>query len=66
VESQSAEWLQNCVRAVRQRQARWQSDRDAWCRPVGVAIDCSGALLVADDVGNIVWRVTPKQQTSSR
>jgi hypothetical protein len=28
-------------------------------RPVGVAIDRTGALLVADDVGNIVWRVTP-------
>jgi glucose/arabinose dehydrogenase len=27
-------------------------------RPVGVAIDRSGALLVADDVGNVVWRVT--------
>jgi glucose/arabinose dehydrogenase len=27
-------------------------------RPVGVAIDKRGALLVADDVGNIVWRVT--------
>ncbi|NGY03893.1 PQQ-dependent sugar dehydrogenase [Solimonas terrae] len=27
-------------------------------RPVGVAIDNSGALLVADDVGNTVWRVT--------
>jgi glucose/arabinose dehydrogenase len=26
-------------------------------RPVGVAIDRRGALLVADDVGNIVWRV---------
>ncbi|MES2125462.1 MAG: sorbosone dehydrogenase family protein [Gemmatimonadota bacterium] len=26
-------------------------------RPVGVAIDRSGALLVADDVGNVVWRV---------
>jgi glucose/arabinose dehydrogenase len=26
-------------------------------RPVGVAIDKSGALLVADDVGNMVWRV---------
>ncbi len=31
----------------------------AWGRPVGVAIDKSGALLVADDVGNVVWRVTP-------
>lgn len=27
-------------------------------RPVGVAIDKGGALLVADDVGNVVWRVT--------
>jgi glucose/arabinose dehydrogenase len=27
-------------------------------RPVGVAIDHRGALLVADDVGNVVWRVT--------
>jgi glucose/arabinose dehydrogenase len=27
-------------------------------RPVGVAIDGRGALLVADDVGNTVWRVT--------
>jgi glucose/arabinose dehydrogenase len=27
-------------------------------RPVGVAIDKTGALLVADDVGNTVWRVT--------
>ena len=27
-------------------------------RPVGVAIDRTGALLVADDLGNTVWRVT--------
>jgi glucose/arabinose dehydrogenase len=27
-------------------------------RPVGVAVDKSGALIVADDVGNTVWRVT--------
>ena len=27
-------------------------------RPVGVAMDRTGALLVADDVGNIVWRVS--------
>ncbi|PWT75391.1 MAG: sorbosone dehydrogenase [Proteobacteria bacterium] len=27
-------------------------------RPVGVAIDRTGALLVADDVGNTVWRVS--------
>jgi glucose/arabinose dehydrogenase len=31
----------------------------AYGRPVGVAIDRAGALLVADDVGNTVWRVTP-------
>jgi glucose/arabinose dehydrogenase len=29
---------------------------EAWGRPVGVAIDTRGALLVADDVGNVVWR----------
>lgn len=34
---------------------------DANGRPVGVTIDKSGALLVADDVGNTVWRVTPAQ-----
>jgi glucose/arabinose dehydrogenase len=28
-------------------------------RPVGVAVDGKGALLVADDVGNAVWRITP-------
>lgn len=32
-------------------------------RPVGVAIDARGALLVADDVGNAVWRVTASQLT---
>jgi glucose/arabinose dehydrogenase len=31
---------------------------DAMGRPVGVAIDRAGALLVADDVGNVIWRVT--------
>ena len=30
-------------------------------RPVGVAVDARGALLVADDVGNAIWRVTPVQ-----
>ena len=30
----------------------------AFGRPVGVALDGKGALLVADDVGNVVWRVT--------
>jgi glucose/arabinose dehydrogenase len=31
---------------------------DAMGRPVGVAIDKRGALLMADDVGNVIWRVT--------
>jgi glucose/arabinose dehydrogenase len=34
-------------------------------RPVGVAVDGRGALLVADDVGNRIWRVTPSQQELS-
>lgn len=29
-------------------------------RPVGVVTDSEGALLVADDVGNTVWRVAPQ------
>ena len=33
----------------------------AYGRPVGVAIDARGALLVADDVGKVVWRVSAKQ-----
>jgi glucose/arabinose dehydrogenase len=28
-------------------------------RPVGVAVDKQGAILLADDVGNVVWRITP-------
>ena len=32
-------------------------DQKAYGRPVGVAIDKSGALLVADDVGNTIWRL---------
>jgi glucose/arabinose dehydrogenase len=34
------------------------ADGDAYGRPVGVALDRQGALLVADDVGNVVWRVS--------
>ncbi|WP_426175148.1 PQQ-dependent sugar dehydrogenase [Massilia sp. TWR1-2-2] len=36
-------------------------DGDAYGRPVGVAVDKAGALLVADDVGNVIWRVKPAQ-----
>ncbi|APW42621.1 PQQ-dependent sugar dehydrogenase [Rhodoferax saidenbachensis] len=32
----------------------------AYGRPVGVALDKQGALLVADDVGNLIWRVSSK------
>jgi glucose/arabinose dehydrogenase len=34
---------------------------EAHGRPVGVAFDRTGALLIADDVGNTVWRVTAAQ-----
>jgi glucose/arabinose dehydrogenase len=35
---------------------------EAQGRPVGVAFDKTGALLIADDVGNTVWRVTAAGQ----
>ena len=35
------------------------SDGTARGRPVGVTIDPRGALIVADDVANTIWRVTP-------
>jgi len=41
------------------------NDGEALGRPVGLAIDRSGALLVADDVGNVVWRITPAAATAS-
>jgi glucose/arabinose dehydrogenase len=34
---------------------------DAMGRPVGVAIDKHGGLLVADDVGNVIWRVATRR-----
>ncbi|HWM45525.1 MAG TPA: sorbosone dehydrogenase family protein [Xanthobacteraceae bacterium] len=42
------------------------SEGDALGRPVGVAISKRGALLVADDVGNVVWRVSPAPSTAMR
>ena len=33
------------------------ADGKAYGRPVGVAMDKRGALLVADDVGNVIWRL---------
>ena len=37
---------------------------DAFGRPVGVAVDFSGAILVADDVGDMIWRVSPVGATT--
>ncbi len=37
----------------------------AYGRPVGVAVDKAGALLVADDVGNTIWRVKPLTMQAS-
>jgi glucose/arabinose dehydrogenase len=42
------------------------ADGEALGRPVGVAIDRHGALLVADDVGNRIWRVTAANVSTSR
>jgi len=42
------------------------SDGEAYGRPVGVAVDQGGALLVADDVGNKIWRLTPATKTAQR
>ena len=39
---------------------------EAQGRPVGVAIDASGALLVADDVGNTIWRVVATSPSAGR
>lgn len=41
------------------------ADAKALGRPVGLAFDRAGALLVADDVGNTVWRVTPAQSRAA-
>jgi glucose/arabinose dehydrogenase len=35
-------------------------DGEARGRPVGLAVDATGAVLVADDVGNTIWRVTAR------
>jgi glucose/arabinose dehydrogenase len=38
----------------------FEVEDEAYGRPVGLAIDSKGNLLVADDVGNRVWRIAPK------
>ncbi len=37
----------------------FQADGKTMGRPVGVTVDPKGALVVADDLSNTVWRVTP-------
>ncbi|MBP2301067.1 PQQ-dependent sugar dehydrogenase [Azospirillum picis] len=34
-------------------------------RPVGVTVDPRGALIVADDLSNTIWRVTPSRRSST-
>jgi glucose/arabinose dehydrogenase len=41
-------------------------DGNAFGRPVGVALDKQGALLVADDVGNVIWRVSPADRSGRK
>jgi glucose/arabinose dehydrogenase len=40
------------------------SKGEAWGRPVGVTLDQRGALLVADDVGNTIWRAAGVTRTA--
>ncbi len=37
-------------------------ERVSYGRPVGVAIGPDGSVLMADDVGDVIWRVTGEQQ----
>ncbi len=37
-------------------------ERESYGRPVGVALGPGGCLLVADDVGDVIWRVTAERQ----
>ena len=39
-------------------------DGDARGRPVGVSVDPRGALIVADDLANVIWRVTPTDRAA--
>ncbi len=40
----------------------FQADGKTMGRPVGVTVDPRGALIVADDLSNPIWRVTPNQR----
>lgn len=42
----------------------FQADGKTFGRPVGVTVDPAGALLIADDLSNTVWRVTPSAKSA--
>ena len=42
----------------------FQADGKTFGRPVGVTVDPRGALIVADDLSNTVWRVTPARPSA--
>jgi glucose/arabinose dehydrogenase len=44
----------------------FQADGKTMGRPVGVTVDPGGAVIVADDLSNTVWRVTPAQRSAAR
>ena len=37
-------------------------ERESYGRPVGVTLGPDGSVLVADDVGDVIWRVTSERQ----
>lgn len=41
----------------------FQANGNTYGRPVGVTVDPRGALIVADDLSNTIWRVTPIAKT---
>jgi glucose/arabinose dehydrogenase len=43
-----------------------EGNRTVRGRPVGVALDRTGSLLVADDVANIVWRISAAPSNPAR
>ena len=42
----------------------FQADGKTMGRPVGVTIDRRGALIVADDLSNTIWRITPTRRSA--
>ncbi len=54
-------WLGVSAAALGVALLLWHELSNLAGRPVGVALDKKGALLVADDVGNVVWRVSAQR-----